>query len=730
LVDGRFRNHAEVVSTLFDAEWYLRHYPDVDAETANPLSHFVKHGWAEGRLSGRVPLTVFDPDVYIRYNPDIAKPDLKPLQHFIYEGGRAQQRQYTSFKSLSEIENEPLVYSTPMQNSQVKLVAFYHSQYYPIPEHDKWWGKGFTEWKNVVSGKPYYDEHEQPRLPGELGFYDLRIPEVMQRQVELATAHGIYGFCFYVYWFGGKRLLESPIEMLLRHPEININFCYCWANESWTRRGDGLDDDVLIGQAHSAEDDIEFIKAIAPAFADLRYIRVEDKPMLLVYRPTLFPDIKATTNRWRDWCRDNGIGAIHVCFTTSVEVSDPQVLGMDAAVQFAPAAIPVQEITPLFDTAQNQFSGQVHNYLYSVKQAKHYQRPEWLEYRGVMPSWDNTARKQERGISFFGATPELYAEWLDTTVAETKASLPEAQRLVFINAWNEWAEGAYLEPDQLRGYAYLNRTREVMAKYSDPVFNQQQLLNKSKKLHDIAVIVHLHYGELFEDISRYLDNFSGKVDLFFSVREGAFNDMHTEIKSRYPDAVVVSYPNHGRDVLPFLYVLAHIIDLDYQAVCKVHSKKSKHRLDGDQWRDDVFNKLFGDKQTIAACLQQIQAGAGVVAPIGHLLDASNYWGSNSKRVTELALKMGCPEDWVDNFYFPAGTMFWFAPKALQPILELNLTAADFEPEVGQVDGTTAHAVERLIGLAVMKSGYKIEATRVVEANGVEEYRFAEKTQKS
>ncbi|MDD4913598.1 MAG: glycoside hydrolase family 99-like domain-containing protein [Methylococcales bacterium] len=724
--DGRFRCQAEMLDTLFDAEAYLKNYPEVAKIGLDPLSHYMEYGWSEGRLTGHLPLTLFDPDFYLRCNPDVADAGIGALRHFLLDAGRVQGRPYTSFAVLDAIEPEPLVYSSPLKNTQVKLIAFYLPQYHPIPENDRWWGKGFTEWKNVVRGKPYYQNHEQPRLPGELGFYDLRVADVMQRQAELARVHGIYGFCFYVYWFGGKRLLESPVEMLLRHPEIDINFCYCWANENWTRRWDGLDDDVLIGQAHSPEDDIGFIESIAPAFADKRYIRVEGKPMLLVYRPGLFPDIKATVGRWRDWCRDNEVGEIHVCFTAAFDSGNPLEMGMDAAVQFPPVSMPVQDISELIKKADSEFRGQVHNYLFSAKKAKHYVRPDWLEYRGVMPSWDNTARKMERSISFFGSTPELYAEWLDSAVAETKSALPAEQRFVFINAWNEWAEGAYLEPDQRRGYAYLSRTREVMARYSDPVVNQRQLLKKTKKTHDVAVIVHLYYGDLFEVIARYLENFSGNADLYFSVRDGAFNEMQAEIKSRFPDAIVLSYPNRGRDVLPFLHVFPHILKLNYQAVCKVHTKKSKHRQDGDHWRNDVFNKLFGDRQTISACLEQIKQGAGVVAPAGHLLEGSFYWGSNAQRVTELAVKMGCPEEWLAKFSFPAGTMFWFAPEALKPLLDLKLKAEDFEAEAGQVDGTTAHAVERLIGLTVMKSGFSIGISDG-EAEDGRDYPFAEKS---
>ncbi|MDD4913596.1 MAG: glycoside hydrolase family 99-like domain-containing protein [Methylococcales bacterium] len=714
-----------ILDEEFDDEWYLNRYPDARETNSDPWEHFVRHGLAEGRLASSLGLSIFDPKYYLLNNPDVADSPLSPIQHFMkYGKHEGRSGSYSSFSGMETIRPEPLEYTTPLLNTKVKLIAFYLPQYHPIAENDEWWGRGFTEWANVIRATPFYEGHEQPRFPGELGFYDLRIPDVMKRQAELARTHGIFGFCFYIYWFGGKRLLESPVDMLLRHPEIDINFCYCWANENWTRRWDGLDDDILIGQSHSPEDDIEFIKNIATAFADKRYIRVAGKPMLLVYRPNLFPEIRETVNRWRLWCRNNGVGEIHVCFTTSFDEGNPLEMGMDAAIQFPPLSGKPQHINELIRVSDGRFAGQVYNYQSSVNGAAFYERPKWLEYRGVMPSWDNTPRKLERGISFYGATPELYGEWLDTVAAETCASLPDEQRFVFINAWNEWGEGAYLEPDRRRGYAYLNRTRQVMAKYSDTA-----RINRTTRTQDIAVIVHLYYGDLFENIAGYLDNLTNSADFFFNVKEDALPGMEAIIKRRYADAVVVAYPNHGRDVLPFLHMLPHMLRLGYKAVCKIHSKKTEHRKDGDQWRDDVFNKLLGDKTAIAGCLQQIGAGAGVVAPAGHLLVAGDYWGANARRVNELAIKMGCPEQWLHDFLFPAGNMFWFAPDALKPLLSLNLTAADFEAEAGQVDGTTAHAIERLVGLAAMKSGFGIEETAGEAMSVGQEYAFAAKTPK-
>lgn len=324
-------------------------------------------------------------------------------------------------------------------------------------------GEGFTEWTNVRPAKPQFVGHYQPHIPGELGYYNLLDPAVMRRQVELAKLYGIGGFCFYFYWFGGKRLLETPIEKYLSNEELDFPFCLCWANENWTRRWDGLDDEILIAQEHSPEDDLAFIRYVARYMRDPRYIRIDGKPLLLVYRPSLLPSAKDTAQRWRTWCRNEGIGEIYLAYTQSFEIVDPAKYGFDAAIEFPPNMSSPPNITDRVVALKDDFSCSIYDWRVFVEHSKKYKRPKYKLFRGVCPSWDNTARRKNRGTVFLNSSPALYRQWLENAIRDTQNRFEKSdERLVFINAWNEWAEGAHLEPDQRYGYAWLQATRDAL----------------------------------------------------------------------------------------------------------------------------------------------------------------------------------------------------------------------------------------------------------------------------
>ncbi len=355
--------------------------------------------------------------------------------------------------------------TAPPTQSRIPVIAFYLPQFHPIPENDAWWGKGFTEWTNVTRGKPRFAGHYQPHRPGELGFYDLRILDVQRRQVELAKLYGIQGFCLHHYWFDGTRLLRGPLDQILARPELDLPFCLCWANENWTRRWDGKDDEVLIAQHHSPEDDLAFLRDIEPALRDPRYIRIGDRPLLLVYRPGLLPDPIGTVARWRAYCVEAGLGDPYLVSTQSFQSHDPREYGFDASVEFPPNTVRVREITPSIEDLDPSFVGQVYDYRDVVEAARDRGAERYPLFRCVMPMWDNEPRTQARASIFANSSPELYREWLESACRWTEKHHEPDRRFVFVNAWNEWAEGAHLEPDQRHGYAYLQATADALARF-------------------------------------------------------------------------------------------------------------------------------------------------------------------------------------------------------------------------------------------------------------------------
>ena len=370
-------------------------------------------------------------------------------------------------KASAPVKYVPRDNEAAPQNLPAALYAFYLPQFHPIAQNDEWWGEGFTEWTNVRPTKPLYEGHYQPHEPdpkGKLGYYDLRdTSEVMSKQIELARKYGVEGFCFYFYWFAGERLLETPLLNLLEDKELDVPFCLCWANENWSRRWDGRESDILMAQNHSTKDDLAFISYISKYLKDPRYRRIDGKPLLIVYRPIELPNAKATAKRWRDWCRKNGVGEIYLAYTQSFENNDPRDYGFDGAIEFPPNNSAPPDITDQVIPLSDDFDGTVFDWDIFPTRSDNYNTPEYPLFRTVCPAWDNTPRRKQAGTVFAGSTPARYQHWLANALADSEARIEDTEnRLIFINAWNEWAEGAHLEPDARYGHAYLAATRDAL----------------------------------------------------------------------------------------------------------------------------------------------------------------------------------------------------------------------------------------------------------------------------
>jgi glycosyltransferase involved in cell wall biosynthesis len=548
LVDFIVSNQQVSPHPLFDTKWYYDTYPDVAAAKVNALLHFVTIGWREGRKpnpwfdtkryveavpellfasenplahylksgprSKINPSTEFDREFYLAQYPDVAEAGLDPLVHFLMAGlaeGRAPISQEPSGVSMDAIMPSPasqkLVSNRDVHRELSGLprpsslgargIAFYLPQFHSIPENNEWWGDGFTEWTNVTRAKPQYEDHQQPTRPGELGYYDLEHqPHIMRRQAALAYQYGLEAFCFYFYWFGGKRLLEAPIKSYAEDDAIQFPFCLCWANEPWSRTWDGREQELLIGQQHSPDDDLAFIAYVSAYMRNPKYLRVLGRPLLIVYRPGLLPDAKATTARWRAWCRDNGVGEIYLVCTQSFDTIDPESLGFDAATEFPPNNMGLEPQDGMVVPIADGYQCKVYDWSVMVARSENYREVPYKLFRGVTPRWDNTARRMNRGTIFVNSNTDMYLRWLRNAVADAKRKFEEpSERLVFLNAWNEWAEGAHLEPDHNFGYAWLEATRlglqsEEVPNPVEPSALVHDLVPTERERPKIVVVVH------------------------------------------------------------------------------------------------------------------------------------------------------------------------------------------------------------------------------------------------
>lgn len=364
---------------------------------------------------------------------------------------------------------KPFQYNESLKQD-IHVAAYYLTQYHPNPQNDQWWGRGTTEWNNVNQALPQFAGHYQPRRPGELGYYDLRLEENMRRQIELARNYGVDIFCFYYYWFDGEQLLERPLNMFLKNKDMDISFCYCWANENWTKRFSGTDTGVLLSITHTEENYKKFIQAVIPDMEDERYYRIDGKPVLSIYRPSLIPNAEAVLSYWRKEAKKElGVDIYLIAVQERDIAVNWSAAGFDAETEFQPKQVQHQcrEITKAMKPVRRDFSGHIYDYEDMVRNKRYILSGNRKKkvYPAVMPMWDNTARRNFRGTVFHGSTPELYKSWLADSIQNLRQRKDLDDRLLFVNAWNEWGEGAYLEPDYYFGYAYLQATREALEQF-------------------------------------------------------------------------------------------------------------------------------------------------------------------------------------------------------------------------------------------------------------------------
>jgi len=359
-----------------------------------------------------------------------------------------------------------------MDENKILLLALYLPQFHPIPENDLWWGKGFTEWTKTAGAKPLFRSHVQPHLPADLGFCDLRVPEVRQEQAHLAAEHGLSGFCYWHYWFGnGKRLLERPFDEVLASGKPDYPFCLAWANESWTGIWHGLKDKTLIEQMYPGrDDDLRHFDLVVNAFRDKRYIKIDHKPVFIVYRPEQLPDPRSFTGLWNDLAKKTGFHGVYFIGIGPLDwdhrtagFDDKTIHSLPLYVQMyerfrmnrlreillrrvlekKPAVYPYRKLIAAFDFSL------LRNYDFIPT---------------ILPNWDNSPRSGKEACIFHEATPSAFQAHLDDAVTFVLSRDRPKPKIILIKSWNEWAEGNYLEPDRQWGKKYLDVILEVIQK--------------------------------------------------------------------------------------------------------------------------------------------------------------------------------------------------------------------------------------------------------------------------
>lgn len=398
------------------------------------------------RFTFKKTLTKKDKEQYISYvlNSQLDKSNYVPVS----------QEQYT------KKENDP------------KLIAFYLPQFHSFPENDNWFGKGFNEWYNATKAVPQYTGHYQPHLPIDVGFYNLETTDVMKRQIELAKMYGIYGFAFYYYWFSGKKIMEKPIQLLLKDKSLKMPFFIFWTNEPWTKLwGGGEQSEILYEQKLQEGDSKKFMEDAIPYMQDERYIKIDGKPVLAILNTGLYPE-KIFLNfikEIREIAKENNFKDLYIMTIRRKNMSKNNLkneldkFGLDAMFEFIPGDLLTSEFKEEDrKIINNLFKGKVYSVEKYVKDKKYDFKTNCTLYKGLFPMWDNTARKIYTGCNILESSPELYKKWLKDIINWTKENNKKDEQYIFINAWNEWAEGAHLEPDQKYGYAFLQATKEAI----------------------------------------------------------------------------------------------------------------------------------------------------------------------------------------------------------------------------------------------------------------------------
>lgn len=454
------------IESAFDASYYRSWFLEGTAPD-DPVGHYLTSGWR----TGLNPNKWFSTQYYLIHNPDVREAGINPFIHYLRHGQHEQRKALPGTIGAEQLYREQAASVDPGPHFEdldpeigkgraplAKVLAYYLPQFHAFAENDRFWGKGFTEWRNVARGLPRLKGHVQPRIPRDLGNYSLENPDTLLRQIDMARVAGLFGFCFYYYWFDGRRVMARPTEQILNDPDIDFPFCLMWANENWTRTWDGMDNEVLLEQTYDPDHDESLIDDLARHFKDPRYVRIGDRPLFFIYRPDRIPDAAVTITKWRHLFEKRyGLVPI-IMMAQGFGNTDPETFGLDGAIEFPPHKLCeglMRDARPA-DLLDREYTGNVIQYDEMIARSVSEPSPNFPLIRTTTPYWDNEARRPGRSTVMQGSTPSKFTNWLRHTISFARKNPVYGEAIIAVNAWNEWAEGAYLEPDTHFGGAYLN----------------------------------------------------------------------------------------------------------------------------------------------------------------------------------------------------------------------------------------------------------------------------------
>ena len=559
------------------------------------------------------------------------------------------------------------------KKTNIKVIALYLPQFHEIDENNNFWGKGFTEWINVKKCKPSFIGHHQPRIPGDkfgyLNYYDLTDLNVIKSQVKLAMNHGIYGFGIYYYWFSGKQLLEKPLNLFIKYSDINFHFLLIWANENWTKKWDGKDSEILIKQEYKPKDPIIFIRDIKKYIIDKRYIKIDEKPVLGLYEPNKIPNLKEVTTIWRQKSREYGIGEIFIliCINNN-KTQDFQNLNLfNATYEFPPR-----------NSFQNHRIPNKKTFIYSELLYKSLYLDETKAdfnllpfFRGSMLEWDNCPRMNKCEI-FDHYSPQQFYLFNKIIINWTNRHYNKDFRFIFINAWNEWGEGSYLEPDEKYGYASINSLSKAIFNLTYiQTYNLTDIIGKNK----IIVFVFCVKENLIGNIIEITNNIPFKFDLALFMENNI--NMNTikqyiKINSKTINFELETSFNIKKNLFKFQNKIKN-----YKYICNINYNPYKNISIFKEWRNYIHNNLLGDSLIISEIINDFENNddLGMIFPERYYKTLSMF-GENINNfetkylnsvLNKVNPKVRISPKFID---FPEGNMFWARTKAIYPLFNL------------------------------------------------------------